>query len=196
MNSYSYCSLQEAEYRQRTEDVHMLEATDATRLLRINERVVDPQRIVKKFIRSGSLDLHKSFTHRSLSQLESTVTYLLMEIWNVYKDDENLLPVVYAFVQDRMQAVRQDVITENHFVAAPVAVVVLFERLVHYYLHSMHTIVASCSRKIGEQAASMTSSKSSTKQQLPDSSKHRSALFPILQHSLLLFPSLLLYSLF
>ena len=107
MNEYCYCSLQEAEYRQRTEDVHMLEATDTTRHLQITKRVVDKYRIVKKFVRSGSLDLHKSFTPRTLSQLESTVIYLLLEIWDVNKNDENMLPIVYAFVQDRIQAVRQ-----------------------------------------------------------------------------------------
>ena len=107
MNEFCYCSLEEAEYRQRTDDVHILEATDTTRHLKTKERIVDKYRIVKKFIRSGSLDLHKSFTPRTLSQLESTVTYLLLEIWNGYKNDANMLPVVYAFVQDRIQAVRQ-----------------------------------------------------------------------------------------
>ena len=107
MIEYCYCSLQEAEYRQRTQDVHMLEATDETRHVKSKDRVVDTYRIVKKFIRSGSLDLHKSFTPRTLSQLESTVTYLLLDIWNVYMDDEHMLPIVYTFVQDRMQAVRQ-----------------------------------------------------------------------------------------
>ena len=73
---------------------------------------------------------------------------------------------------------QQDMITENHFAAAPAAIVGLFERLVHYYIHSMHTIVATYSRKIGSRAApSVSVSKTTPAPQLSDPYKHRSEYY-------------------
>ena len=138
-----YCSPEECAYRQRTGDVHMLEATDETRRLPVNRRVADARRIVKKFVRSGSSELHKSYAPRTLAQLQATVMYLLHSVWWVRRGDAAALPVVYAFVADRVQAVRQDVITDNHFQADSVAVVSLFEQLVRFYVDSMHVALGT-----------------------------------------------------
>ena len=148
MEDYCYCSRTEAQYRQQTGDIHVLETTDETKTKSVKHRVADKRRVVKKFVRSGSSDLHKSYAPRTLDQLDATVTYLLIDVWSDARNQgDDLLPILYAFVMDRLQAVRQDIITEGHFAADPLVVVSLFEMMVRFYVQSMHVVMGVYSNK-------------------------------------------------
>ena len=117
---FEYCSRLEIEYRQRVGDVHELESTDGTMHLPQSKRILDPSKAVKRFVRSGSQDLHKSFPKRTIPQIEATIDYLLLNIWSSHvsktvaivqlSQHQVTLSVLYAFVMDRIQAVRQEVV--------------------------------------------------------------------------------------
>lgn len=133
---FQFCSVVEAEHRQKVHDVHTLESTLETRDLRPSQRMMDPTLAVKKFYRTGSLS-HDS-SHRSFEALDITVHYLIFNIWNsdslIYIQNIdpfnlafnfNSLPLPhlfipqsiiddfgmrYGFVMNRMNAVRQEIV--------------------------------------------------------------------------------------
>jgi hypothetical protein len=150
--SYVFCSKEEASERHRICDVHILECTDDTADIRLplNARVIDKSRACKKFTRSGSSDLHKTYEPRTLLQLDATIQYLLHDIWwcshTIFDEDSTRnrggISSAYTFVMDRLQAVRQDIISECMFLTDPFAVINMFQSIVHFYIQSMHVITS------------------------------------------------------
>lgn len=152
-----FCSRGEVLERARICDVHLFEATDGSsdRKNPISCRVIDPSRAVRKFTRSGSSDLHKTYEPRSFAQLQATVHYLLRDIWwqstkqSCDRGNQHLLGksgsdlgLAYTFVMDRLQAVRQDIISLNMFVSNPHGVVKLLRDIIIFYVNSMHLITS------------------------------------------------------
>ena len=144
--------------RGRFSDIHILEATPETSDAKypLQARVIDASRAVKKFTRSGSSDLHKTYEPRTLSQLEDTVQYLLRDIWwsscsiSFEGSSQRLscrsasnVSSAYTFVMDRLQAVRQDIISLNMFESNPIAVIQMLRTVLIFYINSMHLLSAS-----------------------------------------------------
>lgn len=156
---YQYCSREESIERQRNGDVHLLEATIETAdpKLPLSSRIMDKARAVKKFTRSGSSDLHKTYKRRSQMQLSATSRYLICDIWwqtfsspfherVLSKRDACDIDISakYTFVMDRLQSVRQDITSASMFNSDPVAIADLLKLLIYFYVHSMHIITALC----------------------------------------------------
>jgi hypothetical protein len=92
----------------------------------ISARRADPYRMVRRFYRSGTENLHYDDVDgdvRDLDQLRESIAYLLA-IWrNVIRDDEadaklsssgvDLLDLAYSFIMDRLAAVRQDLVMHH-----------------------------------------------------------------------------------
>lgn len=161
---YIFCSRGEVFERARICDVHLLEATSesADSRLPLSLRVIDPSRAVKKFTRSGSSDLHKTYEPRSFPQLQATVQYLLRDIWwqstSQFIDGRNRHPSgksgsdvssAYTFVMDRLQAVRQDIISLNMFLSNPTDVIKLLKDIIIFYINSMYLITSDYDRIVG-----------------------------------------------
>lgn len=154
---YQFCSREEVIERQKNGDVHILEATIETAdpKLPISSRIMDRARAVKKFTRSGSSDLHKTYESRSRKQLSVTSRYLICDVWwstftsRFHERSPSPryargidISAKYTFVMDRLQSVRQDITSSSMFNSDPVAVADLLKLLVHFYVHSMHIISA------------------------------------------------------
>ena len=119
---WQYCSEQEGELRNRIHDVHAFEATMETNTMNSSKRVIDPFLAVRRFVRPGSEDLHRSHPRRSVKQLQVTVEYL-KKLWMKEKPKPELQndtsresshhtvttgAAAYTFVMDRLAAVRQE----------------------------------------------------------------------------------------
>ena len=154
---YMFCSRGEVLERARICDVHLFEATDESsdRKNPMSCRVMDPCRAVRKFTRSGSSDLHKTYEPRSFTQLHATVHYLLGDIWwqstnqscnrwnrNLLGKSGSDLGLAYTFVMDRLQAVRQDIISLNIFQSNPFGAIKLLRDIIIFYVNSMHLITS------------------------------------------------------
>jgi SAC3/GANP family len=154
---YQFCSQEEVLERQKNGDVHILEATTATAdpNLPLSSRIMDKARAVKKFTRSGSSDLHKTYGQRNQKQLTATSRYLICDIWwrtftSPFHDrvlsKRNACDIdissKYTFVMDRLQSVRQDITSSSMFNSDPVAIADLLKLLIYFYVHSMHIITA------------------------------------------------------
>jgi hypothetical protein len=133
---YIYCSKEEAIERQRLIDIHPLEATDKTSSLVTSKRIYDPTRIVKKFRRSGTSNLHLSKTIRTTIQLHSTVDYLLYNIWlNNIKNDQFPLELRYSFIMDRLRAIQQEIFT-NEMISIDLAY--LLYKISNFYINLLY----------------------------------------------------------
>jgi SAC3/GANP family len=154
---YQFCSREEVIERQKNGDVHLLEATIATAdpKLPLSSRIMDKARAVKKFTRSGSSDLHKTYGRRGQKQLTATSRYLIYDIWwstftspcheGVFSKRNACdidISTKYTFVMDRLQSVRQDITSSSMFNSDPVAIADLLKLLIYFYVHSMHIITA------------------------------------------------------
>ena len=106
-NAWVYCSEEEGLDRERMLDVHVLEATDETKALAPSKRLIDPSKAVRKFIRSGGDNLHQKLPPRSIEALRATASYL-SQLWIEAPDG-----VHYAFVMDRMNAIRQELVSRE-----------------------------------------------------------------------------------
>ena len=159
MKDYGFCSSAEVLERQRVCDVHILEATFETADSKIppSARILDKARAVKKFTRSGSSDLHKAYEPRNLTQLIETAQYLIADIWwNLARNtncvrlqhtscnrDSHNFGSAYSFVMDRLQAIRQDIVSQSTFEKNSVATIELLKLMVHFYVESMHCITST-----------------------------------------------------
>ena len=159
MEDYRFCSTAEVLERQRVCDIHILEATFETANLKIppSARIFDKARAVKKFTRSGSSDLHKVYEPRNLTQLMATAHYLISDIWWDLARNTNCVRLqhtscnrdghnfgsAYSFVMDRLQAVRQDIVSQSTFEKNSVATIELLKSMVHFYVESMHCITST-----------------------------------------------------
>jgi hypothetical protein len=154
---YQFCSREEVFERQKNGDVHILEATTATAdpKLPLSSRIMDKARAVKKFTRSGSSDLHKTYGQRNQKQLTATSRYLICDIWwrtftspfheRVLSKRNSCdidISAKYTFVMDRLQSVRQDITSSSMFNSDPVAIADLLKLLIYFYVHSMHIITS------------------------------------------------------
>lgn len=154
---YQFCSREEIIERQKNGDVHLLEATIETAdpKLPLSSRIMDKSRAVKKFTRSGSSDLHKTYERRSQKQLTATSRYLICDIWwhsftspfneRVLSKKNHCdidISAKYTFVMDRLQSVRQDITSSSMFDSNPLAIADLLKLLIYFYMHSMHIITA------------------------------------------------------
>ena len=156
-DDYMYCNKNEAVQRQKDHDIHQLESTNDTSHFDITKRIMLPSRIVKRYLRSSSNDIYKSYEPRTSEQLIKTVHYLLSKIWFIGNNDHNHhyvltfpLSVRYSFIMDRLQAVRQELVLCE--TPSDVSIPILCN-ICQYYIHSMHT----CSI---DQASSTSSSNS------------------------------------
>ena len=113
-SEWQMCSEAEGEERQRYCDVHVLEATDATRGGPAKLRRADPRRCVRKFIRSGGDNLQSLYPARSFASLKQTVAYLT-HCWYLKstESDYHGVAACYHFVMDRLNAVRQELVSES-----------------------------------------------------------------------------------
>lgn len=113
---WQYCSPEEGLSRERLLDVHILEATDETARGPSNQRKIDGTKAVRKFIRSGGDNLHSRLPPRSLDSLRKTVAYLT-HMWYLrateVDEDDRAVAVCYHFVMDRLNAVRQELVSEK-----------------------------------------------------------------------------------
>lgn len=133
---YIYCTKEEAIERQRVTDIHPLEATDETSSLITSKRVYDPTKVVKKFNRSGTLNLHSSSTIRTTTQLNSTVDYLFYNIWlNNSKSDQFPLEMRYSFIMDRLRAIQQEIFT-NEMISNELAY--LLYKICNFYINCLY----------------------------------------------------------
>ena len=105
-NAWVYCSEEEGLDRERMLDVHVLEATDETKALAPSKRLIDPSKAVRKFIRSGGDNLHQKLPPRSIEALHSELSVTAL--------DRRPDGVHYAFVMDRMNAIRQELVSRSH----------------------------------------------------------------------------------
>ncbi|XP_056383043.1 SAC3 domain-containing protein 1 isoform X2 [Hyla sarda] len=77
--------------------------------------IADPQKTVKEYRRpAAGKDVSRPIDLRTPSTLAKTVQYLLMDVWSsVNYRDLLCLAKAYAFVFDRLRAVRQDLIVQR-----------------------------------------------------------------------------------
>lgn len=159
MEDYRFCSFAEALERQRVCDIHILEATFETADSKIppSARILDKARAVKKFTRSGSSDLHRVYEPRNLTQLVATAHYLILDVWWNLARNSNCVRLqhtscnrggrnfgsAYSFVMDRLQAIRQDIVSQSTFEKNSVATIELLRSMVHFYVESMHCITST-----------------------------------------------------
>lgn len=115
MMTWQMCSEEEGRDRELHFDVHVLEATDETKQGPTNSRKIDSRRAVRKFIRSGSDNLQCRYPARSLASIQYTVTYLI-QCWYLNSTEtssESDIAICYHFVMDRVNAVRQEVVSKQ-----------------------------------------------------------------------------------
>ena len=71
---------------------------------------------MRKFIRSGGESLHTRLPPRSLDSLRKTVSYLT-HMWYIkateIDSDDKSIAVCYHFIMDRLNAVRQELVSEK-----------------------------------------------------------------------------------
>ena len=150
---YRFCSKEEVDERQRTGEIHVLEATTETAdsRLPISSRIIDKARAVRKFVRSGSCDLQKRYLSRTPDQLKATTQYLICDVWNcermVHRKSESCVSSTYAFVMDRLLAVRQEITSMSPLSADPLFAVSLLKSMVHFYINSMHVLTSLSAEK-------------------------------------------------
>jgi SAC3/GANP family len=145
---YRFCSKEEVDERQRTGEIHILEATIETadsRLL-LSSRLIDRSRAVRKFVRSGSSDLQKRYLSRTPDQLHATTHYLICNIWHrtppLRCNSGCSVSSTYAFVMDRLLAVRQEITSLSLSSSDPLFAVSLLKSMVHFYINSMHVLTS------------------------------------------------------
>jgi len=175
-DDYMYCNKNEAIQRQNDHDIHQLESTNETSHLDITKRIMLPSRIVKRYLRSSSNDMYKSYEPRTSKQLIKTVHYLLSKIWFINNNDHNHhhvltfpLSVRYNFIMDRLQAVRQELVLCE--TPSDIAIPILCN-VCQYYIHSMHT----CSIDQASSSSSSGGSSGSSNSIWYDSQLHETAL--------------------
>ena len=150
---YRFCSKEEVDERQRTGEIHVLEATTETAdsRLPISSRIIDKARAVKKFVRSGSCDLQKRYLSRTSDQLKATTQYLICDVWNcdrtVRRKPASCVSSTYAFVMDRLLAVRQEITSMSLLSADSLFAVSLLKFMVHFYINSMHVLTSLSAEK-------------------------------------------------
>jgi len=147
-DDYMFCNKNEAIQRQKDHDIHQLESTNDTSHFDITKRIMLPSRIVKRYLRSSSNDIYKSYEPRTSEQLIKTVHYLLSKIWFIGNNDHNHhhvltlpLSVRYSFIMDRLQAVRQELVLCE--TPSDVSIPILCN-ICQYYIHSMYTCLIYC----------------------------------------------------
>ena len=117
---HAYCSKVEVTKRQYEHDVHILEATDSTITFSGAKRILDPNKAVAKYYRSGTCNAFKGAATRNISCLENTLYYLINNVWSCVirsgtetgtesKYDINTVCTRYNFCMDRLAAIRQDI---------------------------------------------------------------------------------------
>ncbi|CAM9139901.1 unnamed protein product, partial [Discosporangium mesarthrocarpum] len=119
----SMCPVSERVDRQRQGRISVYEATDATKNMPFRQRVADTERTVKEYRRSAAgRDMHSPLQLRPLPVLETVVKYLLKDVYSKewakdsaanHGDEDESAVAVYAFVEDRLRAVRQDVVVQG-----------------------------------------------------------------------------------
>lgn len=153
---YAYCSKVEAEKRQHEHDVHVLEATDATAAFSGARRILDPNKAVAKYYRSGTCNAFKGAATRDIICLENAVHYLISNVWCCVVTegcesnyDINSLCIRYNFCMDRFAAIRQDVSFlrgDNHIssqcshqldVSSRRQISLLLMRVTKFYFHAL-----------------------------------------------------------
>ena len=145
---YIFCSKEEVDERQRTGEIHILEATIETADLRLplSSRLIDRSRAVRKFVRSGSSDLQKRYLSRTPHQLHATTHYLICNIWHctppLRRNSGCSVSSTYAFVMDRLLAVRQEITSLSLSSSDPLFAVSLLKSMVHFYINSMHVLTS------------------------------------------------------
>jgi len=147
--AFLMCCEEEALERQRHDDIHPLESTIDTAMLPSSKRVFDSGMVVRKFIRSGAgADLH-SKPHRTVDQLQVTVDYLIRVVWKadgcsdlMRHIREFTIATRYGFVMDRLQAVRQEIVSRN---ITSEGITHLLEKCVLYYVVSLYECTIFCS---------------------------------------------------
>jgi SAC3/GANP family len=145
---YRFCSKEEVDERQRTGEIHILEATieTADSRLPLSSRLIDRSRAVRKFVRSGSSDLQKRYLSRTPDQLHATTHYLICNIWHctppLRRNSGCSVSSTYAFVMDRLLAVRQEITSLSLSSSDPLFAVSLLKSMVHFYINSMHVLTS------------------------------------------------------
>ena len=174
-DEYVYCNKNEAIQRQNDHDIHQLESTNDTSHFDITKRIMLPSRIVKRYLRSSSNDVYKSYEPRTSEQLIKTVHYLLSKIWFIGNNDHNHhhvltfpLSIRYSFIMDRLQAVRQELVLCE--TPSDVSIPILCN-ICQYYIHSMHTLSSTSSS-----VSSSSNSNSNNNSIWYDSQLHETAL--------------------
>jgi hypothetical protein len=145
---YRFCSKEEVDERQRTGEIHILEATieTADSRLPLLSRLIDRSRAVKKFVRSGSSDLQKRYLSRTPDQLQATARYLICDIWHcippLRRNSGCSVSSTYAFVMDRLLAVRQEITSLSLSSSDPLFALSILKSMVHFYINSMHVLTS------------------------------------------------------
>ena len=149
-SEWQMCSEAEGEERERYCDVHVLEATDATREGPAKLRRADPRRCVRKFIRSGGDNLHSLYPARSFTSLKQTVAYLT-HCWYLKstESDYHGVAVCYHFVMDRLNAVRQELVSESRKGLEVLQVLLHTVRLYIYMLSKCRHLFLILNRTVG-----------------------------------------------
>ena len=155
-----YCSQEEGLQREQMFDVHILEASEETKHLSSNRRKIDSRRAVRKFIRSGGDNLHLRLPSRSLEQLKATAAYLTQTWYSQACSDVqsssaraaqlDSIGVLYSFVMDRVNAIRQELVSEKWVGMETVRLLLALCRLYIYLGARCRDLSATCDGTEGD----------------------------------------------
>ncbi|XP_015911607.2 germinal-center associated nuclear protein [Parasteatoda tepidariorum] len=124
------CSVSEMKWRERNGLLHIFERKTDVK----DKQIADPDKVVKQFTRSAA---GKSYTSpsdlRPSPVLLATMNYLVNEI--IPKNIPYIL--VYDFVNDRIQGIRQDITIQ---MIEDLNTLVIFEKCVRFYLLSSYLL--------------------------------------------------------
>lgn len=128
---HQMCPEKEIKFRERNNLLHYFEIDHTTK----GNAKADPKKIIKQFSRSAAGKAHQSPCDlRPSDILLSTVNYLMNEI---IPNDKLPFPSIYDFINDRLQAVRQDItyqmIQDDNSVK-------IFEKCVRFYITSSYIL--------------------------------------------------------
>ena len=118
---YTMCSRKEVNFRQRSNEISVFEATIETADRPPSDRQLDPTRAVKKYRRSaaGGIGKDQQYPPRNLDELYRTVEYLIDMLihWQtslrLTAPATSFLELVH-FVEDRIRAIQVDLVTSQY----------------------------------------------------------------------------------
>eukprot|EP00977_Amphora_coffeiformis_P011883 scaffold2914_cov178-Amphora_coffeaeformis.AAC.2 len=120
MEPYTMCSRKEVNFRQKSAEISVFEATLETADRPPSDRQLDPTKAVKKYRRSaaGGISKDQQYPPRSLEALHRTIHYLtdLLIHWQTTLQPtptSSFLDLVH-FVEDRLRAVQVDLVVSQY----------------------------------------------------------------------------------